>query len=193
MAGPTGALNSSGGGLMTSAELVTTIRTIPDFPKPGILFRDITSLLANGPAMTAAIAQLVDLAKASGAELIAAVEARGFIFGAPLAAQLGLGLLPLRKPGKLPVPTIGIDYALEYGSARIELDPSLIRPGQSILLIDDLIATGGTAMAGVNLLRQAGARVDHALFVIDLPDLGGADELRKAGLKVDSLLSFPGH
>lgn len=101
--------------------------------------------------------------------------------------------MPLRKAGKLPVATIGIDYALEYGAARIELDPGAIAPGERVLLVDDLIATGGTALAGVQLLRQAGASVDHALFVIDLPDLGGADGLREAGVAAEALIDFPGH
>ena len=123
---------------------------------------------------------------------MAGIEARGFIFGAAVAAQMGLGLVLLRKPGKLPVPTIGIDYALEYGSDRLEMDPGAVRAGQRVVLIDDLIATGGTAMAGVKLLRQAGAMADQALFVIDLPDLGGAEQLRGAGVTVDCLIGFPG-
>ncbi|MGZ3234932.1 MAG: adenine phosphoribosyltransferase, partial [Croceibacterium sp.] len=120
-------------------------------------------------------------------------EARGFIFGAAIAARLGLGFVPLRKPGKLPVATIGIDYALEYGQARLELDPTLIAQGEPVLLVDDLIATGGTALAGVQLLRQAGARVEHALFVIDLPELGGAAKLRAAGVETWALIGFEGH
>ncbi|MFC4257055.1 adenine phosphoribosyltransferase [Altererythrobacter xixiisoli] len=178
---------------MTPAELVSVIRTIPDFPKPGIVFRDITTLIANGPALSATIAHLAALAGRIGVETIAAVEARGFIIGAALANQLCCGLIPLRKPGKLPVPTVGVDYSLEYGTARLELDPGMMRPGQRVLLVDDLIATGGTALAGLELLRGTGASVDHALFVVDLPDLGGADALRHAGVEVASLMSFPGH
>lgn len=184
---------TNGGGLMTPAELVSVIRTIPDFPKPGILFRDITTLIADGLGFASAITHLARLVEDSDATAIAAVEARGFVVGAALAVQTGLGLITLRKPGKLPVATIGIDYELEYGHARLELDPAAITPGQNVLLVDDLIATGGTALAGLELLRQAGATVEHALFLVDLPDLGGADALRNAGLQVDSLMSFPGH
>ena len=121
------------------------------------------------------------------------MEARGFIFGAAVAAHLGLGFVPVRKPGKLPIPTIGIDYALEYGRDRLEIDPGAIRPGQNVVVVDDLIATGGTALAATQLLRNAGAAVTHALFVIDLPDLNGAARLREAGLSVKALMEFPGH
>lgn len=121
------------------------------------------------------------------------MEARGFIFGAAVAAQLGLGFVPVRKPGKLPVPTIGVDYALEYGRDRLEIDPGAIRKGSRMVIIDDLIATGGTALAAAELLRMAGARIDLALFVIDLPDLSGAERLRDAGVTVEALMDFAGH
>jgi adenine phosphoribosyltransferase len=124
---------------------------------------------------------------------VAGIEARGFLFGATIAARLGLGFIPLRKAGKLPVPAIGVDYALEYGRARLELDPTLIVPGEPILLVDDLLATGGTALAGAELLRRAGARVDRALFVIDLRELGGGAKLRDAGVEAWSLIAFEGH
>jgi adenine phosphoribosyltransferase len=120
------------------------------------------------------------------------MEARGFIFGAAVAIELGLGFIPVRKPGKLPVETIGIDYALEYGSDRLEIDPTAVRSGQRIVLVDDLIATGGTACAAARLLRQAGAVVDHAAFVIDLPDLGGARKLEALGIAVSPLMAFAG-
>jgi adenine phosphoribosyltransferase len=178
---------------MTPADLKALIRTVPDFPKPGILFRDITTLIGNGPGLAAAVAMLAEQARAAGAEAIAGIEARGFIFGAGVAAHLGLGLVPVRKPGKLPVPVLALDYALEYGTDTLEIDPGAIAAGQRVVLIDDLIATGGTALAAAQLLRQAGAQVDHALFVIDLPDLGGAERLRGAGLKVEALLDYPGH
>ena len=178
---------------MTPDELKELIRDVPDFPKPGILFRDITTLIGNGPGFAAAVAMLAEQARAAGAEAIAGIEARGFIFGASVAAQLGLGFVPVRKPGKLPVPVLALDYALEYGTDTLEVDPGAIAAGQKVVLIDDLIATGGTALAAVQLLRQAGAVVEQALFVIDLPDLGGADRLRAADLKVDSLIAFPGH
>ncbi len=178
---------------MTRDDLKALIRTVPDFPSPGILFRDVTTLISHGKGLSACIRHLTALAEAAGAEAIAGMEARGFIFGAAVAAHAGLGFVPVRKPGKLPVPTIGIDYALEYGRDRLEIDPTAIREGQRVVIVDDLIATGGTALATAELLRTAGARVDHALFVIDLPDLHGAERLRGAGLTVEALMDFPGH
>ena len=120
------------------------------------------------------------------------MEARGFIFGAAVAVELELGFIPVRKPGKLPIETIGIDYALEYGTDRLEIDPGAISQGQTVVIVDDLIATGGTALAAAELLRQAGATVDDALFVIDLPDLGGAQKLRDASVQVSTLIEFEG-
>ena len=178
---------------MTPDQLKALIRTVPDFPAPGILFRDITTLIANGPGFAACIDHLATLAEKAQPAAVAGIEARGFIFGAALAARMGLGFIPIRKPGKLPVPTIGIDYALEYGQDRLEIDPTAISPDQRLVLIDDLIATGGTALAATQLLRKAGAHVTHALFVIDLRDLGGASRLREAGLTVEALMDFPGH
>ena len=178
---------------MSPDELRALVRTVPDFPAPGILFRDITTLIAHGEGLAATIDHLVERAAAGHPAAVAGIEARGFIFGAAIAARLGLGFVTLRKAGKLPGETIGIDYALEYGAARIELDPGAIGPGERVLLVDDLIATGGTALAGAELLRQAGAVVDHALFVIDLPDLGGGQALRSAGVEAWALLEFPGH
>jgi adenine phosphoribosyltransferase len=177
----------------TPEEIKALIRTVPDFPAPGIAFRDITALIAHGAGFAATIDHMAKAASESGAAAVAGIEARGFVFGAAIAARLGLGFVPLRKAGKLPVATLGIDYALEYGSARLELDPTLIDSGEAVLLVDDLIATGGTAVAGAALLRQAGARVDRALFVIDLPDLGGAARLRSAGVETWALVDFPGH
>jgi adenine phosphoribosyltransferase len=181
---------------MTPDELKALIRTVPDFPRKGILFRDITTLLANGEGLTAAVEHISQRAKAVGCGAIAGLEARGFIFGAAVASLLMLGFVPVRKAGKLPVPTIGVDYALEYGEARLEIDPTLITPGERIIIVDDLIATGGTALAAAlaaaTLLRQAGAVVDRALFVIDLPDLGGAELLRANGIEVEALMEFEG-
>lgn len=177
---------------MTADELKALIRTIPDFPKPGIRFRDITTLLADGKGLTAAVEQIARRANAVGAGAIAGIEARGFIFGAAVASLLMLGFVPVRKGGKLPVPTIGADYSLEYGEARLEIDPTLITPGERIIIVDDLLATGGTALAAAALLRQAGAVVDRALFVIELPDLGGADQLRANGIQVEALMAFEG-
>lgn len=178
---------------MNPAELKALIRTIPDFPSPGIQFRDITTLISHGPGFAATIDHMVERAALIGASAIAGLEARGFIFGAAIAARLGVGFVPLRKPGKLPVETIGADYALEYGTARLELDPGAIANGDRILLVDDLIATGGTAMAGAKIIREAGGVVEHALFVIDLPDLGGAAALLGQGIAADSLMEFSGH
>ncbi len=178
---------------MTPEELKALVRSVPDFPKPGILFRDITTLIGHGEGFAATVALLAEHAQAAGAQAIAGMEARGFIFGAAVAARLGLGFIPVRKPGKLPVPVLAIGYALEYGSDMLEVDPEAIAPGERVVVVDDLIATGGTAIAATQLLRKAGANVEHALFVIDLPDLGGAEKLRAAGLKVESLMDFPGH
>lgn len=178
---------------MTPAEIRALVRTVPDFPAPGILFRDITSLIAHPEGLSATLDHLVEAARPAQASAVAGIEARGFILGAAIAARLGLGFVLLRKPGKLPVPTIGVDYALEYGHARLELDPTLVVKGEPILLVDDLLATGGTALAGAELLRQAGARVERALFVIDLPELGGGAKLRSTGIEPWSLIEFEGH
>jgi len=178
---------------MTTDQLKALVRTVPDFPQPGILFRDITTLISHGEGLAASVRLLAHRASAAGAEVVAGMEARGFIFGAAVASILELGFVPVRKPGKLPVPTIGVDYALEYGRDRLEIDPQAIRPGQNVVIVDDLIATGGTALAAAQLLRDAGATVTHALFVIDLPDLHGAARLRDAGLMVEALMDFPGH
>lgn len=176
---------------MNPEDLKDLVRSVPDFPAPGVLFRDITTLIAHGAGLRAAVGHLVE--RARGAEAIAGMEARGFIFGAAVAVELGIGFIPVRKPGKLPVPTIGVDYNLEYGTDRLEIDPTAIRAGQRIAIVDDLIATGGTALAAAELLRTAGAVVDDALFVIDLPDLGGAERLRAASIRVDALMEFAGH
>ncbi len=178
---------------MTADELKALIRTVPDFPQPGILFRDITTLIGHGEGLAASVAMLAERASAAGAEAIAGIEARGFVFGAAVACRLGLGFVPVRKPGKLPVPSLAIDYALEYGSGTLEIDPGAVREGQNVVLIDDLIATGGTAHAAAQLLRQAGAMLTHAMFVIDLPDLGGAERLRADGISAEALIDFPGH
>lgn len=178
---------------MTPDDLKALVRTVPDFPSPGILFRDVTTLIGHGPGLSATIDHLAAMADRAGAQAVAGMEARGFIFGAAVAARMGLGFIPVRKPGKLPVQTIGVDYALEYGQDRLEIDPTAIADGQRVAIIDDLIATGGTALAAATLLRSAGAAVTHALFVIDLPDLHGANRLRETGLTVEALMDFPGH
>jgi adenine phosphoribosyltransferase len=178
---------------VTTDELKSLIRTVPDFPAAGVQFRDITTLIAHGEGLAATVDRLVERARVSRPSAIAGIEARGFIFGAAIAARLSLGFVPLRKAGKLPVETIGIDYSLEYGSARLELDPGAIEDGERVLLVDDLLATGGTALAGARLLRRAGATVDHALFVIGLADLGGSEILRAEAIEAEALIAFPGH
>lgn len=169
------------------------IRTVPDFPTSGIQFRDITTLLANGEGLSASIDLLVETAANLGASKVAGIEARGFIFGTALALRLGVGFVPIRKEGKLPVQCIGESYSLEYGEARVELDPSIIDPGERVLVVDDLLATGGTAIAAARLLRRAGAEVSDALFVIDLPELGGAKALAAEQLRTHALIDFDGH
>lgn len=177
---------------MSPDELKALVRTVPDFPEPGIMFRDITTLIGDGPGLAHTVEHLAERARAAGAERIAGMEARGFILGAAVAVRLGIGFVPVRKPGKLPVAVLGIDYALEYGSDRLEIDPGAVAGEPKVVIVDDLIATGGTALAASDLLRQAGARVEQALFVIDLPDLGGAQRLRAAGIAVDALMAFEG-
>ena len=172
-------------------DLRALIRTIPDYPKPGVQFRDITTLLLDGAGFRATIERLVEMV-GPAPDLIAGIEARGFIFGAALADRLGCGLVLLRKKNRLPGRVTGINYALEYGQDRIEMHADAIAPGARVLLVDDLIATGGTAMAGVELLRSAGAVVDRALFVIDLPDLGGARILENHGVVAGALMGFSG-
>lgn len=175
---------------MTPDELKALVRTIPDFPKRGIQFRDITTLIGNGRGFSASVEWLAE--RVEGSQAIAGMEARGFIFGAAVAAHLGLPFLPIRKPGKLPCDTIGVDYELEYGLDRLEMDPSAVTPGLPVAIVDDLLATGGTALAATKLLRQAGAEVSRAAFVIDLPDLGGGKRLAEARVAVDTLLAFEG-
>jgi adenine phosphoribosyltransferase len=175
-----------------NADLAALIRTVPDYPKPGILFRDVSTLLLDGPGFRAAIDRLAASFNCDAVDLIAGIEARGFIVASALSYALTKGKLILRKPGKLPGETVGIDYALEYGTDRIELHKGAVREGQRVLLVDDLIATGGTALAGISLLRSQGAVVREARFLVDLPDLGGAKRLREAGINPVSLMTFEG-
>ena len=171
----------------------TVIRTIPDYPKPGIMFRDITTLLGNPRAFRRAVDELVQPWAGAKIDAVAGLEARGFILGGAVAHQLGVGFIPVRKKGKLPFSVIGEDYALEYGTDRVEIHTDAIKPGEKVLLVDDLIATGGTAMAGIRLLERAGANVIGCSFVIDLPELGGAGKLRAIGKPVSALVAFEGH
>lgn len=174
-----------------------SIRTIPDHPKPGILFRDITTLLGDPAAFAAAVDALVaPYAAPHGASevaKVAGIEARGFILGGAVAHRLGAGFVPVRKRGKLPHETVRIAYSLEYGTDEIEVHRDAVRAGERVLLVDDLIATGGTAVAAVGLLRSIGADIVAACFVIDLPDLGGTERLRGLGVPVQTLVAFPGH
>jgi adenine phosphoribosyltransferase len=171
----------------------SVIRTIPDYPKPGIMFRDITTLLGHARAFRAAVDQLVQPYAGMKIDKVAGLEARGFILGGAVAHQLSVGFVPVRKKGKLPHTVIGEEYALEYGTDRVEIHTDALQKGERVLLIDDLIATGGTAFAGIRLLERAGAQVIGCSFVIDLPELGGADKLRALGKPVSTLVSFEGH
>jgi len=170
-----------------------TIRSIPDYPRPGILFRDITTLLGDARAFRMAVDQLVQPFAGKKIDKVAGIEARGFILGGAVAHQLSAGFIPVRKKGKLPHETIAMEYALEYGVDVIEMHRDALVPGEQVVLVDDLIATGGTAIAAVKLLREAGADVVAAAFVIDLPDLGGAEKLRALGVPISILVAFDGH
>ena len=173
--------------------LADHIRSIPDFPQPGIVFRDVTTLFADARAFRRAVDELVQPLAGRKIDKVAGAEARGFILGGAVAHQLSAGFIPLRKRGKLPHRTLGVDYALEYGRDRIEMHHDAVAPGERVLFVDDLIATGGTAAAAVDLLRQGGADIVAAAFLIDLPDLGGADRLRALDVPVTALVAFPGH
>jgi adenine phosphoribosyltransferase len=169
------------------------IRTIPDYPKPGIMFRDITTLLGNPRAFRRAVDEMVQPYAGLKIDKVAGMEARGFILGGAVAHQLSVGFVPVRKKGKLPHTVIGEDYQLEYGTDRVEIHVDALEKGERVLLVDDLIATGGTAYAGITLLERAGASVIGCSFVIDLPELGGAAKLRAIGKPVTTLVAFEGH
>lgn len=173
--------------------LKDTIRTIPDFPKPGIMFRDISTLMTNRRAFAEAVIQLAAPYQEQNIDNVAGIEARGFIFAAAIAYELNAGFVPIRKKGKLPFKTYEQDYELEYGQDTLELHADAIRGQEKILLVDDLIATGGTAEAAIHLLRQAGSNIVGASFVIDLPDLGGAKKIESMGVQVTTLVEFDGH
>ena len=173
--------------------LLAAIRTIPDYPKPGIMFRDITTLLGNPRAFRRAIDELVQPWAGSKIDKIAGIEARGFIIGGAVAHQLSAGFIPIRKKGKLPYKSVSIAYSLEYGLDEMEMHDDAVEKGERVILVDDLIATGGTAEGATKLLRQMGAEVVAACFMVDLPDLGGADKLRNMGVTVRTLMTFEGH
>jgi len=170
----------------------TLIRTIPHYPKQGIMFRDITTLLKDPLGMQLMVNELAQRYAGKKIDKVAGIEARGFIVGAPLAYLLGTGFVPIRKKGKLPAATIGHDYELEYGTDRIEIHTDAISPGESVLLVDDLIATGGTAEAATQLIETVGGKILECAFVIDLPDVGGRARLEKRGYGVFALTEFAG-
>ena len=183
--------------MMTSPELEfdlrAAIRTIPDYPSPGIMFRDITTLLGHARAFRRTVDELVQPWAGYKVDKVAGIEARGFILGGAVAHQVSAGFVPIRKRGKLPHTTVRIAYSLEYGVDEMEMHVDAIHPGERVILIDDLIATGGTAEGAVKLMRQIGANVLAACFVIDLPDLGGAAKLRAMNVPVRTLMTFDGH
>ena len=168
------------------------IRTIPDFPHEGILFRDVTTLFADARGMRLAVDQLLAPYAGETIDAVAGLEARGFILGGAVAHQLGCGFVPVRKKGKLPGPTHAQDYELEYGAATMEVHVDALEPGARVLMVDDLLATGGTAEAGLRLLERLGAEVVACAFVIDLPDLGGRARLEGLGMEVHALCAFEG-
>ena len=174
-------------------DLRSSIRTIPNYPKPGIMFRDITTLLGNARAFRRAVDELVQPWAGMKIDKVAGIEARGFILGGAVAHQVSAGFVPIRKKGKLPHTTVRIAYSLEYGLDEMEMHADAVNKGERVVLVDDLIATGGTAEGAVKLLRQMGAEVLAACFIIDLPELGGADKLRKLDVPVRTLIAFAGH
>ena len=173
--------------------LADTIRSIPDYPKPGIVFRDITTLLGNARAFRRTVDELVQPWAGGKIDKVAGIEARGFILGGAVAHQLSAGFVPIRKKGKLPHETVSIVYSLEYGVDEMEMHRDAILPGERVILVDDLIATGGTAVAAATLIRSLGAVVEAACFIVDLPELGGADKLRALDVPVRTLIEFEGH
>lgn len=177
----------------TELDLRATIRSIPDYPKPGIIFRDITTLLGDARAFRRAVDEMVQPWAGMKIDKVAGIEARGFILGGAVAHQVSAGFVPIRKKGKLPHTTVRIAYSLEYGLDEMEMHEDAVKKGERVILVDDLIATGGTAEGAVKLLRQMGAEVLAACFVIDLPALGGADKLRKMDVPVRTLMAFDGH
>ncbi|MEP9396593.1 adenine phosphoribosyltransferase [Mesorhizobium sp. KR2-14] len=173
--------------------LLSAIRNIPDYPRSGVMFRDITTLLGNARAFRRAIDELVHPFAGSKIDKIAGIEARGFILGGAIAHQLSAGFVPIRKKGKLPHETVSIAYSLEYGLDEMEMHKDAVQPGEKVILVDDLIATGGTAEGAAKLLRQMGAEIVAACFIIDLPELGGRAKLEALDVPVHTLIAFEGH
>ena len=174
-------------------DLRACIRSIPDYPKPGIVFRDITTLLGSARAFRRAVDELVQPWAGYKIDKVAGIEARGFIIGGAVAHQISAGFMPIRKKGKLPHKRVSVAYSLEYGLDEMEMHEDAVAKGDRVILVDDLVATGGTAEGAVKLLRQMGAEVIAACFMVDLPDLGGAEKLRKLDVPVRTLVSFEGH
>jgi adenine phosphoribosyltransferase len=174
-------------------DLRSSIRTIPNYPKPGIMFRDITTLLGNARAFRRAVDELVQPWAGMKIDKVAGMEARGFILGGAVAHQVSAGFIPIRKKGKLPHTTIRMAYSLEYGTDEMEMHADAVSKDERVILVDDLIATGGTAEGAVRILRQLGAEVLAACFIIDLPELGGAEKIRKLDVPVRTLIAFEGH
>jgi adenine phosphoribosyltransferase len=175
------------------ADLKSLIRTIPDYPKPGILFRDVTTLFGDAQGFKATIMRMAEPWRGEPVDAVAGIEARGFILGGAIADRLGTGFVPIRKKGKLPWKTIGQEYTLEYGIDAMEIHEDAIKPGARILIVDDLIATGGTAEAAAKLVRRSGGEIVGATFVIDLPDIGGRKRIEDLGFRCDTLMAFEGH
>jgi adenine phosphoribosyltransferase len=178
---------------LTPAEIGATIRTIADYPKPGVMFRDITTLLGNPRAFASAVERLSRPWDGVAVDRVAGIEARGFILGGAIAQRLSAGFVPIRKKGKLPHETVRVAYSLEYGIDEMEMHRDAVTAGEGIVLVDDLIATGGTAGAAVQLLHSLGARVLAACFIVDLPDLGGSARLAALGVPVRTVVAFSGH
>jgi adenine phosphoribosyltransferase len=173
--------------------LKSKIRTVPHWPKKGIMFRDITTLLKSGPALGKLVGLLEKKYKREKVEIVAGVEARGFIVGGALAHRLSAGFVPIRKAGKLPAKTISREYELEYGKAKLEIHRDAIKKGQKVLLFDDLLATGGTALAACELVEELGGKIVGTAFIVDLPELGGRKKLEKRGYRVFSIVEFEGN
>jgi adenine phosphoribosyltransferase len=173
-------------------DLKKLIRTVPDWPKKGIMFRDVTTLFKDKQGYNEMIEQLVKRYKGQKIDFVAGIESRGFVTGAVLAHRLGCGFIPIRKPGKLPAETISEEYELEYGKSKVEIHVDSIKKGDKVLLCDDLIATGGTAIAACNLIKKLGGEIVECSFIVDLPELKGKEKLEKAGYKAFNLIEFEG-
>jgi len=175
---------------VTAEYIKSVVKTVPDYPKPGIQFRDVTSVLEDHKAFSACIELLLEKYKDVKFDKVAGTEARGFLFGAPLAIEMGIGFVPVRKPNKLPREVVRESYDLEYGTDTLEIHKDAIVPGDKVLLIDDLLATGGTIAASAKLIRRLGGTINHAGFVIELPELGGDEKLSELGIQTYSICEF---